>query len=186
VLISIGVRYVAAEREELSARLAFHVVFATAIFGVLVLKILVVRFFRGYLRIVPTLGFALFVLTILVYSVSAGFFFIHSASSGIAGPQAPNGGIIAREIEPDSASVAAGKVLYEKSCAYCHYADRADGKLGPGLKGLLKVETLPSSGRPATIENVMLQLKEPIGTMPAFTAFTEDELACLSAYLASI
>ena len=187
-LVSIGVRYVAWAGEP-SPRIVFHIVFAAGIFAGLALKILIARFFRGSLRIAPSLGLLLFVLTIIVFSISAGFYFARSAigpergrDTGLGEPEPGDGAIAAL----DAASIEAGRAIYEQECAFCHHADRADSKLGPGLEGLLRAETLPSSGRPATIENVILQLREPIGTMPAYTSFTERELAALSAYLASL
>jgi mono/diheme cytochrome c family protein len=79
-----------------------------------------------------------------------------------------------------------GLVLYEQKCAFCHYSDKEDSKLGPGLKGLFKNETLPHSGRPATDENVRKQLIEPEGTMPSFSSLSEKELAHLVAYLKTL
>ena len=182
----VGIKYVAAGQEELSARAVFHAVFAMSIFAVLVLKLLIVRFYRGLLAVVPTLGMIVFVLTILVFSSSAGYYFARSGRLDIAESRIP--------VEPEtmerraaaSGDVSRGLKLYENKCAFCHYTDRTEGKLGPGLAGILRVEKLPSSGRPATADNIILQLEDPIGTMPSFTSLSEEEVADLIAYLETI
>lgn len=56
---------------------------------------------------------------------------------------------------PTSAgSVAEGKELFVENCNACHYADKTDPKLGPGLKGLFKNKQLPISHNPVTDANV--------------------------------
>ena len=79
--------------------------------------------------------------------------------------------------------VAEGKKLFEASCAGCHFADRTEGKHGPGFKGLSKTKKLPTSGRDATEENISTQLKSPIKTMPPFDKLTDQEIRSLAAYL---
>ncbi|UCE21412.1 MAG: cytochrome c, partial [Candidatus Aminicenantes bacterium] len=76
-----------------------------------------------------------------------------------------------------------GRALFNSQCASCHFADREESKSGPGLKNLLKRDGLPSSKRPATVENIFLQLKKPFGVMPAFPSLSEKELADLIAFL---
>jgi cytochrome c1 len=182
----VGIRYVAAGQEELSARAVFHAVFAVSIFAVLVLKLLIVRFYRGLLPVVPTLGMIVFVLTILVFSSSAGYYFARSGRSDELESQAPGEPEALERRATTSGDVSRGSALYEHNCAFCHYADRTEGKLGPGLAGILMGEKLPASGRPATADNIILQLEEPIGTMPSFTSLSEQELADLIAYLETI
>jgi hypothetical protein len=52
--------------------------------------------------------------------------------------------------------------------------------------GLTKLEALRSSGQPPTPENVRDQIINPIGTMPAFTTFSKNEMTNLLAYLATL
>ncbi|MCK7470384.1 MAG: cytochrome c [Desulfomicrobium escambiense] len=58
--------------------------------------------------------------------------------------------------------------------------------VGPGLKGILKGSSLPASGKPATPENIALQLKKPLGKMPSFAHMTDEEVANLLAYLKTL
>jgi mono/diheme cytochrome c family protein len=55
-------------------------------------------------------------------------------------------------------SVAAGEKIFKKNCAMCHFADKSDTKIGPGLKGLFANKQLPLSHRPATEANVHVQI----------------------------
>ena len=82
--------------------------------------------------------------------------------------------------------LAEGQKLFISSCAGCHYSDKTEDKGGPGLKGLSKSRKLPSSGREATEQNIIAQLKSPIKTMPKFDRFTEQENESLAAYLLSL
>jgi mono/diheme cytochrome c family protein len=79
-----------------------------------------------------------------------------------------------------------GRAIFDNKCSFCHYADREQSKLGPGLMGILKKESLPVSGRPATRANVISQLKTPIGTMPSFASLSDQEIADLLAYLETL
>ena len=79
-----------------------------------------------------------------------------------------------------------GRALFEAKCSFCHYVDRDQTKIGPGLKGVLTKASLPASGRPATLDNVRSQLKSPVGKMPAFASLSEQEIADLLAYLKTL
>jgi hypothetical protein len=70
------VRYVGATGDNLSLRAVIHGVLAVALFGVLFLKLTIIRFYKEFLRIVPTLGMIIFVLAFSVYFTSAGFYFL--------------------------------------------------------------------------------------------------------------
>jgi cytochrome c2 len=60
-------------------------------------------------------------------------------------------------------------------------------KIGPGLKGILTREKLPVSGKPATPENVIHQLKEPFKDMPSFrSSLSEQDINDLIAYLKTL
>ena len=189
VLVFTGIRYVAWGRGEPSARANLHVVLASALFTLFVLKLLIVRFYRGLLRYVSTLGLIVFVLTALVFSTSAGYYLARRGEMAHWDLETPVDNVeesAASAPERASGDAARGAAVYEQYCAYCHYADRTDSKLGPGLAGVLKAEKLPTSGRPATVENILSTLENPIGTMPAFTELTEQELEDLIAYLETI
>ncbi|MGB7061688.1 MAG: cytochrome c [Candidatus Zixiibacteriota bacterium] len=160
--------YVIMAGEELSTRAVFHGVLALALFFILALKISIVQFYKQFLRYVPGLGMTVFGLAFAVFFTSAGYFFLVTEKTTVAG-------------EADSevsgpSSVERGQGLFDKQCSFCHYADRTDSKLGPGLKGVLKGENLPASGRPATPENVTRQLLTPYQNMPSFSSLSEQEI----------
>ncbi|MCK7476585.1 MAG: hypothetical protein M0C28_02750 [Candidatus Moduliflexus flocculans] len=56
----------------MSTRAVFHMVLAETLIALLLLKVLVVRFFKGFVKNAPALGMALFVLTLVVFLITAG------------------------------------------------------------------------------------------------------------------
>ena len=79
-----------------------------------------------------------------------------------------------------------GRELFSGNCFDCHYADRSDTKVGPGLKGLFELPRLPKSGRPVTEANVQKQLITPFEAMPSFEDFSPAEMQSLLAYLKTL
>lgn len=61
----------------MTTRTVFHIVLAETLIVLLLLKVLVVRFFKGFLKNAPALGMGLFVLTLVVYLITAGFMLVH-------------------------------------------------------------------------------------------------------------
>jgi uncharacterized membrane protein len=86
----------------------------------------------------------------------------------------------------DTASVAAGMKLFEKSCSFCHFTDSADTKVGPGLKGLFQREKMPVSGWSVSDASLSRQLKTPFGQMPSFEGLADEEIHSLTDYLKSL
>jgi mono/diheme cytochrome c family protein len=86
------------------------------------------------------------------------------------------------EVRTDAKSIEAGKVVFKEKCRDCHYPDRSEFLMGPGLKGILKNPKLPVSNKPATPENVAAQIGHPYGQMPLFR-LSEETLLDLIAYL---
>jgi mono/diheme cytochrome c family protein len=89
-------------------------------------------------------------------------------------------------------SVAEGAKLFQEDCNMCHFADKVDPKIGPGLKGLFKNKELPASHRPATEANVREQILKgnPQGKpmpMPAFAdKLKPEQLDSLIQYLKTL
>ena len=77
-LAIIGLGFVRDMGDGMSMRGIFHVVLAEALVAVLLLKWLVVRFFKGFLKGAPALGMALFGLTLVIFFITAGFVFLRS------------------------------------------------------------------------------------------------------------
>ena len=171
-------QYVEMASDGLSTRAVFHGVLALTLFVVLALKISIVRFFKQFLRYVPGLGMTVFGLAFIVFFTSAGYFFLVTEKTTVAG-EADSG-------VSGPSSVGRGQALFDNQCSFCHFADRTDSKMGPGLKGVLKGETLPASGRPATPENVTQQLLNPYQNMPSFTSMSEQEIEDLLVYLKTL
>ncbi len=87
---------------------------------------------------------------------------------------------------PEAGNLSEGQALFEQKCAFCHYSDSGDAKVGPGLKGLFQRKMLPTSNWPLTEENVRRQIVTPYETMPAFPGLTEEEMQALMIYLKSL
>ena len=66
-----------------------------------------------------------------------------------------------------------GAGLFETKCSVCHFSDSKEKKIGPGLAGI-KDGKLPS-GEDATAENILENLNEGGGGMPAFEKLLTDE-----------
>ena len=79
-----------------------------------------------------------------------------------------------------------GERVFEANCAACHYPDRKDKKVGPGLKGLFKSAKLPDSGLPVTDENVRERIVNGGDKMPPFKHLKEAELKAIVDYLKTL
>ncbi len=88
--------------------------------------------------------------------------------------------------EPGTEEATAGAEFFEKKCSMCHYTDRIETKIGPGLKCLFTKEKLPESGRPVTGQNIRSQLRDPYDAMPAFPDLTDSEVDALVNYLKTL
>ncbi|UCF90636.1 MAG: c-type cytochrome [Desulfobacterales bacterium] len=79
-----------------------------------------------------------------------------------------------------------GAMVFNQNCAACHFSDRTDTKVGPGMKGIFARDKFPVSGWPASEESFRKQLKTPYARMPAFAHLPEEKVAALSAYLKTL
>ena len=85
----------------------------------------------------------------------------------------------------NSGDAAKGKEVFEQ-CSVCHDIQTGEKKMGPSLKGLFKKDKLPS-GKPATEANVLKQINNGGGGMPAYgDMLSADDKANLIAYLKTI
>jgi len=174
-------KYWAMVGDEISTRAVLHGVLAFGLLIILILKISIVQFYKQFIRFAPFLGMTVFCLAFVVFSTSGGYYFLRTLYSNPEHVATSTGTQAQIQGRIDN-----GKILFQSKCSSCHYAEKEDKKHGPGLKNLLKNETLPYSGKPATVENVKQQLIKPILTMPSFTNLSEQELADLLAYLETI
>jgi len=172
-------RYVAFIGDQLLVRAVFHGVLALVLFVVLLLKLSIVKFYRQFLKLVPQMGMTVFSLAFVTFCLSAGFFFLTRWHSSEVQAQLPS--------VTTSGNTQIGERIFDNKCSFCHYADKAETKIGPGLKDVLRKEKLPVSGKPSTPENVIQQLKNPFKNMPSFqSSLSEQNIKDLIAYLKTL
>ncbi|OGD31743.1 MAG: hypothetical protein A2V45_15880 [Candidatus Aminicenantes bacterium RBG_19FT_COMBO_58_17] len=179
VLAVLGTKIFVSSGDALSHRAVLHAFLALFLLFIFLLKIVLVRFYKSFVRIVPGLGMAVLVLFLVVFSVSAGYFLLRTALTADLMSAAPNTPLLQGDVNK-------GSDLFARHCASCHYADREDKKLGPGLKGLFQKNKLPLSGRAVTEENVRRQMLRPFRSMPSFGSLTQQEIADLVGYLKTL
>ena len=174
----IGFRFWVIMGDTLSLRAVLHALLALGLVIVLALKVAIVKRFPNLLRYAPTLGMIVFSMGFVVFLISGGFYSARALTPTAAGTEM---GEMAAVIPTGNAE--SGAALFVAQCSACHFADQEEAKFGPGLAGLLKKERLPSSDRPATLENVRSQILKPYQSMPAFTDLSEEAMSDLLAYL---
>lgn len=192
--------FIVSSKSELSPRGAFHSVFALTIAILFVLKILITRIYRQFYSQVKTIGLIMALLTFGLVALSGGYYFLvtsfateHTMDTIM---QYNGKGIDIRELERESKtesgkqvdreSVRSGKELFDNKCSICHDANSTGTTVGPGLKGVLKNERLPVSGRPAIPENIRMQLKQPLNRMPSFDYLSEKDIENIIAFLSTL
>jgi hypothetical protein len=75
-----GANFLTEMGDGLSARGTFHFVLAMALLAVLLLKFLAVKTHRQLMKHAPVLGMTLFSLTLVIFLITAGFFFLQAAA----------------------------------------------------------------------------------------------------------
>lgn len=181
VLAFMGLRYWASVGDDISTRAVMHGILALALFIVFFTKVAIIQFFKQFLKMAPTLGLIVFCLSFVVFVISGKFYILRGYYSSPAGEIteiSTNAQIQGRTGE--------GNNIFDSKCLPCHSPDTEERKIGPSLMGLLKKDSLPHTGNPATVENIKKQLIRPALTMPAFKDFTEQEVADIIAYLKTI
>ncbi len=71
-------------------------------------------------------------------------------------------------------NVAKGKDVFEMNCEVCHNADSTEKKMGPGLKGLFKMEKMVNGKKP-TEANVRAIINAGGNGMPSYQDLLSDE-----------
>jgi hypothetical protein len=79
-----------------------------------------------------------------------------------------------------------GRDLFKANCALCHFHDRTDTKVGPGLKGVFQNPRLPGTDRPTSEKTVRDQIQKGGIEMPPFTKLKEEEVSAIIDYLKSL
>ena len=88
--------------------------------------------------------------------------------------------------KPDDSLIRQGAGVFSASCSACHFADKSESKIGPGLKGIFQTSKLPTSSWSTTEANVRKQIKTPYKNMPPFANLPEDKVNALIAYLKTL
>ncbi len=79
-----------------------------------------------------------------------------------------------------------GARVFNQKCVFCHFPDRTDHGVGPGLKGLFQRQTLHKSQWPATEANIRKQLITPFDSMPVIEPLPAETVDALIAYLKTL
>jgi cytochrome c len=79
-----------------------------------------------------------------------------------------------------------GERLFRANCALCHFPDRVDTKVGPGLKGVFAHPRLPGTGRPTSEQTVRDQIRKGGIKMPPFNHLKDEEISAIVDYLKTL
>ena len=80
-----------------------------------------------------------------------------------------------------------GKDVFDQQCGLCHDALTTDKKMGPGLKGLFKMQKLSTNKKPVNDANVMERVNQGGNGMPPYEEMiSAADKADLLAYLKTI
>ncbi|MEN2994076.1 MAG: cytochrome c [Thermodesulfovibrio sp.] len=171
-------------KAELTPRATMHVFSAIAIFLLLSLKIVFIKFYRQFYSYAKLLGIIVVLLTFNLVAFSSGYSLVVGDKVNFASTEEVKSQIIAKTKE---GNVESGKKLFAQLCSSCHYTDKKDFKrAAPGLKGILKEKTLPVSKKPANVENVINQIRNPYRYMPSFSDLKDEQIADIIAYLKTL
>ncbi|MDW7774469.1 MAG: c-type cytochrome [Desulfobulbaceae bacterium] len=79
-----------------------------------------------------------------------------------------------------------GEQVFEKNCTPCHYRDKTEWKVGPGLQGLFQRQTTPALKQPVTEENIRQQIVQGGKQMPPYSHIQGEKLQALLEYLRTL
>jgi hypothetical protein len=79
-LVYFGANFLSELGESLTVRAVFHFALAAALLALVLLKLLVVRVYKQFLKYAPGLGMAIFSLTLVIFLITAGYFFLRGGA----------------------------------------------------------------------------------------------------------
>jgi cytochrome c2 len=86
-----------------------------------------------------------------------------------------------------SASAARGQTVFENRCAMCHYNDRIEKKIGPGLKDIYKRGTFAANGNKINDESLKTWIQNGDLLMPPFKDVLDvEQIKDLIAYIKTL
>lgn len=171
-------RFIAQTGAAPTTRGVLHIMLALSVASLLALKIAYVRLYRQFYDQAKTIGVVVALMTVVMSGMTGGYYlfvsyFVNARAS--ADVEDVSGG--------ETESIARGKELYGSKCYSCHDPESTKTIVGPGHKGILKRKFLPVSGRPATPESVIEQMRRPIKDMPSFEYLSEEEASDIVSYM---
>lgn len=101
-----------------------------------------------------------------------------------AGP-APSAPLQGEALGPE-ALLDLGRRVFASNCAICHYPDKTETKVGPGLQGLFQRRLTPGRGIPVTEANIRHQIEKGSEKMPPYDFIKGRELEALLVYLRTL
>lgn len=187
-------KFISRVSAELTPRSTLHGFLALSIVLAFGLKVLFVRVYRLYYPYARFLGISMVLLTFALFGTSGAYYIVSKVigkgniaiSEPVAMAQADTGGrrlSVTVSVPVDPESIGKGKALFADKCSFCHDSESLDTIVGPGLKGILKRETLPMSGRPAIADNIRGQIRSPYRDMPSFNYLDDRQVLEIIAYL---
>lgn len=192
-------KFLIATKVELSPRATFHSIFALTIFLLFCLKVSFIRIYKQFYDYVKILGILIALITFVMVGISGIYYLLVADYGGYSIPEKAMKSKLEGstkkpddqekrkiEVKIDAASISKGKTLFYERCSFCHNSQSTKTSVGPGLLGILKNPTLPTSKKPATPENIAKQLKYPYKRMPSFTDLQEDDVVNLISFLNTI
>ena len=188
--------FIVLSQSELSARSAFHSIFALTILVFLGVKISIIRIYRQFYNQVKVLGLLIALITFGLVGTSGGYYFVVTKfgtdktfdnamgykKKETQKTEEKEGGTKGM-VRTDPESIRKGRELYESKCYFCHEAYSTKTTVGPGHKGIMKNPLLPVSRKPATPENVAEQIRNPNKNMPSFSYLSEEDVLNLISFL---
>jgi uncharacterized membrane protein len=79
-----------------------------------------------------------------------------------------------------------GAMVFKQNCSACHLTDSTANKIGPGLKGIFKLDEFPVSGKPVSEDSFESILQKPFDKMPPFGHLPPEQVEALTAYLKTL
>jgi mono/diheme cytochrome c family protein len=178
---------------EFSPRAAFHSVFALAVLLLLALKISFLEMYDQFSGKVLIIGPTIALVALGMIGTSGGYYLLvtrfHTDKTFDEIREYKDKGVQqgtedrGAKISTAQTAISNGKKLFDTRCIFCHDAQSNNTVVGPGLKGVLKNQSLPVSKRPAIPENIRSQLRAPFNKMPPFSNLTEQEVEDIISFL---
>lgn len=190
-------RFIVMTKSELSTRGSFHSIFALTILVLFGVKISITRVYRQFYNQVYVLGLLMAIITFGLFGTSGGYYLLVTKfgtdltfdkimqykQRGERKKVEKTGDESVFVIRTDPERVGRGKNLFDAKCSFCHDRKSTKTLVGPGLLGILKKPELPTSKKPATPENIKIQLRNPYRDMPSFDYLSDEDIKNIIQFL---